>query len=231
MSEAAEGKPIQLGKAAVKRIIGRDEFSSLEQAQGLHRAAREQAQSIIEDAHEEARSIREAARREGDELLAEARLQAQALAREEHVRRLVTFVDGTISHIQALEHRLAGIVTDALERLLDERGQEVQIKALVRRMLRGIEQDERIRLNVSEATYPQAEKALEDTMRRWQNLSLCVADGTPDDRLVLECNAGIIEACLNEQVENLRRALDLQLGPGAVPAPPSVDDGRDPPTP
>ncbi|MEX1067005.1 MAG: FliH/SctL family protein [Aquisalimonadaceae bacterium] len=196
MTDFAERADVKLVRDPGTRIIARDTYLNYLDGQGLRQAAEHDAERIRQAAWREAKAMMERAREQNAAELREAQLEQQ-----------IAFVDGAIAYLAQLEHSLIQVVGDAVEQLVGERDPEERIRSLVERMLRGIEQDERIRLKVSPADYPAAEAALADIKAHWPHFSIAPADDVEAGNLHIECSLGVVEASLSEQIAAFRQAL------------------------
>lgn len=200
MHEFVARSDITLARAPGQRIISGDAYLTYLDGEQIRQAAEEEAQAIRQAAEEEAQAI-----------LDQVREQGGAELREAYLEQLMDFIDGAIAHLAGLEQHLTRTLGDAMKQLIGEQIPEERIRNLVDRMIRGVDVHERILLKVSHTDYSHTEKALVEVKQQWPRFAVCTSDEVEPGRLVLECNLGVVEASLSDQITAFRNTVTRRL--------------------
>jgi len=201
-------------------IVRAEDVEQLLTLQDCRRVLSEQQEQLLQAAHEQARMVLAQAHQEATVLLETSRRDAEVAVRrgyeEGHHKAMLEWQARQIGHaidkgqaLRALHEKLAGIVTGAVERIVQTESREALYqRALdsVRGLTRGATS---LALRVSPADYEDARNALA-SLPEPHGVSVQVAADAalPPGSCVFESDLGMVDASLHTQLNGLRSAMD-----------------------
>jgi type III secretion protein L len=176
-----------------------------------------QAEDIVRLAELEAESIRASAKEAYESEKKRGYSDGLAAGKMEIAAQMVDTVAAGVDYLAGLEKRIVDLVMHAVRKIIDGFDDEDRVLGLVRKALSYARSQKRVVLRVCPEEAEIVQEHLRDLLRDFPGIG--ILDVASDPRLdkgacVLESELGLIDAGLDVQLANIRKAFQLQLQAG-----------------
>jgi type III secretion protein L len=135
--------------------------------------------------------------------------------RDEYAMKMMDTVMASVEYLEKLEGDLAGIVEEAVRKIIGQTPPDQVAAGLVRKALAMMRDDRRVVVRVS----PEDERAVRGALEGPEGAVSSLLDVKADGRLargacVLESDLGVVEASVETQLKNLSAALRSRVNAG-----------------
>jgi type III secretion protein L len=173
-----------------------------------------QAEDIVRLAELEAESIRAAAKEAYEAEKQRGYSDGLEAGKLETAAQMMDTVAAGVDYLAGLETRIVDLVMHALRKIIDGFDDKERVLGLVRKALGYARSQKRVVLRVCPEEAEIVQEHLRDLLRDFPGIG--ILDVAPDPRLdkgacVLESELGLIDAGLDVQLANIRKAFQRQL--------------------
>jgi type III secretion protein L len=189
-----------IGAAPDSRLIRAEEWAAYCSARDIAAAAGEYAANLRREAEEAFAAEKQRGYEEG---LRESR--------QEHAENILETVLKSIDYIEGLEKGIAGLVGDALRKILGEIPPDELIAGVVRQALTLVRGQKRVTLSVAPEDEPTVRSRTDELLRDYA--SIAFIDVVADGRLsrgacLLQSDMGVIDAGVETQIRAIIQTLE-----------------------
>ena len=182
-------------------IVKAEDAATLANAEAIIAAATHEAELI----HEDALKATEEERKRGYE-------QGLADGKREIMMQKLDLLDESVTYMQGIEDKMAGIVMNALRKCLDEIGDKELVVQIVKKAMHAVVRNQKeITLKVAPDMVETVRARMNDILARFPGVTF--ADVEADAKLrgsacVVETEAGSVEASAETQLEAIERSIE-----------------------
>ena len=181
------------------RIVRREDWRTVVDAQRLLQDANEQAQAIRAEAEQERETQRERGYDEG-----------MAQAREDWAAETMTNLAAVVAFQQRCERQMVDVVMQAVRRIVASFDDAQAAEAVVGGALAVVRHQKRVFLRVGAGSAERVRAHLDGLMQRYPAIDFADVIADPklaDDACVAESDLGLVECAVSSQLESLELAL------------------------
>ena len=184
-------------------ILKKDDYQTLLAHDEILDQARIQATSIIDEANREAVEIKERAHQEG-----------LNISEKEAGDRMASIMANYYQYLSSIENEIASLVIGSVKQVISDTDNNEIIYGVVKKSLEKMSQEKQIKISVSIDDLDTCREFLDKLYSEFPNIEFIEIKGNPNfsqGDCRIECPVGVLDAKLEDQLDNLERNIRQQF--------------------